>query len=1184
MVLHLLQCEDSQGTKEVVSVIQLLQAWEKKHSSLNSKVPVLKLLCVSTGRHMRVAGDAMDPRKHFLSGVLLSAALELPWLRVCQLDACPKLRGGLLAELLLQEMSSDLDSSEVLLDADGARLVRRLRPAALAPQNRLQVLMQCRSILLAGGAGGIGALWAEHLSADAVLLLGRRPQKALALQRRLERLRRGNSEIVYISADISKKQQLLSALKNCPAMNFLDFAACLCESFEPPQSVLQLDAQTAMNGPQEKLRGAENFIEVLKELTSSTSPRARHGLPVLFTSSAVSVAGAPQLGVYGAKARALEALCTKEAAKASAQRRKTLEIGCVALSAWDHVGITAAFPALASNAPALGLKTLTPQQGLEALEAVLRFQAPRFTVLMVGVDGQHPRVQALTGGSSAGAATSTATVSGCVEMIQAAVRKVLGKEANLGDSFVELGLDSMSSMSLHSTLSDCSGVVLPLSLFYDEPSLLDAAKYLHGAAAPSGGVHDGNDEENLEALLQDDEARRSYQLSQGRSAMNAKDFHLARDKCRAAAVNATGPALIAARSLEAEACHALGDAAMALELLREVLRAEEELHGAESAESCLALGKLIHLGATDQRPDFQRHHRRFLEAVAWVATATKVEAVAAAGGSWEMQRLRWLNLDLQKLDGFPKDELGALGGLEVLEVMTLRRNGLTELPSSFGQLQTLRELYLTGNCLSDLPESFCNLSKLQVLCLERNRLVKLPSAIYAISKRLLQLGLDEQEVPFSLDEPLLIPKLSILRARGCQAATFPKMLLGSKGAANLNTVFWANNGLFKLPDLQDVSVAEALRSLRLLDLAHNQITSMIALTMSEFSLRHLRDLSLAGNRLTEIPAEIAQALPSLQQLWLHGNQLRHLPEELGELHSLAILELHHNQLLELPRTMGKLQKLNWFFAHGNELTDVHIIKTLNTLPRLKIVGLGCNKIPLQQIDFHSLHASYGLGWNLGIAAADEVLTEALTTTDLHWDRLVSDEVQQLLVITFSAQGAPVAQGQAEVRALRDAMLKVDALYVCDPANAWFLQDPTFQWKGLEYFEQKISSITSKYRRVFAWGGSMGGSASLLFAHLVDRVHAFSPQVDLAFTWPTFGTAEVRDQFRRQVQDSVSRCRGKVHLHVGAENHTDNRHAAALALANVHLHETANHNTMKHVKQRGKLLPLLKFEVMDLLIQ
>ena len=39
------------------------------------------------------------------TGVLLSAALEMPWLKVCQLDACPKLRASTLAEQLLQEMS-----------------------------------------------------------------------------------------------------------------------------------------------------------------------------------------------------------------------------------------------------------------------------------------------------------------------------------------------------------------------------------------------------------------------------------------------------------------------------------------------------------------------------------------------------------------------------------------------------------------------------------------------------------------------------------------------------------------------------------------------------------------------------------------------------------------------------------------------------------------------------------------------------------------------------------------------------------------------------------------------------------------------------------------------------------------------------------------------------------------------
>ena len=31
-------------------------------------------------------------------------------------------------------------------------------------------------------------------------------------------------------------------------------------SFEPPQSVLQLDAATAMNGPQEKLRGVRDAV------------------------------------------------------------------------------------------------------------------------------------------------------------------------------------------------------------------------------------------------------------------------------------------------------------------------------------------------------------------------------------------------------------------------------------------------------------------------------------------------------------------------------------------------------------------------------------------------------------------------------------------------------------------------------------------------------------------------------------------------------------------------------------------------------------------------------------------------------------------------------------------------------------------------------------------------------------
>ena len=441
-------------------------------------------------------------------------------------------------------------------------------------------------------------------------------------------------------------------------------------------------------------------------------------------------------------------------------------------------------------------------------------------------------------------------------------------------------------------------------------------------------------------------------------------------------------------------------------------------------------------------------YARFIAAIAWVEAAgyaTGAEGqIASASPSraplMAPDKLQLLNLDCQKLGLFERHPhaLCTLGQLEVLETLKLRRNVLTALPSEIGRLVRLRELWLTQNHLCDLPESFGNLSKLQVLALERNHLARLPSCLGKL-RRLLQLGLDEQET--AMEGLVVVPAavLSILRGRGCQAP-FPALSSEKHENPNLNTVFWANNGLSTVPHLQAFA-----QSLRLLDLAHNRIATV---GDEIFSLCNLRDLSLAGNVLQDLPRSIGR-MRCLQQLWLHGNSLSQLPDELGDLESLAILELHHNRLLGLPSSLFGLQKLNWFFAHGNRLTDPRIVKTLSALPRIKIVGLGSNKLQLKDLDFRKLgRASFGLGWNLGVQS-NPVLTEALTTTELHWDKM-EDEIQDVLVVTFSAQGAPVAQGQAEVRALRDAFLKVDALYVCDPANAWFLQDPSQQWRGLSW--------------------------------------------------------------------------------------------------------------------------------------
>merc|ERR1712232_713314 len=118
--------------------------------------------------------------------------------------------------------------------------------------------------------------------------------------------------------------------------------------------------------------------------------------------------------------------------------------------------------------------------------------------------------------------------------------------------------------------------------------------------------------------------------------------------------------------------------------------------------------------------------------------------------------------------------------------------------------------------------------------------------------------------------------LSTLRGRGCGAA-FPDLILPTGLVSpNLNTVFWANNGLVSVP----VVLVESFRaSMRLLDLAHNAICD---LGQELFNLINLRDLSLAGNRLRAVTPALGQ-MSHLQQLWLHGNALEELPEELGNL-------------------------------------------------------------------------------------------------------------------------------------------------------------------------------------------------------------------------------------------------------------------------------------------------------------
>ena len=378
-LVHLLQT-DAWNASDVTSLIQILQAWslglaQARQANPEQASSVLHILCVSTGRCAHLCGASSDPRKHLLTGVLLSASAELP-LRCCHVDVAP---GRSHAEQVEQGQSKLVETlaltatdlltelgfpAEILVDSDGNRLARRLKPMAL--EVKQPGGLSFRTVLMAGGAGGVGALWAQFLKAETLILLGR-SLPAGKPRGKLDQLKLAASEVLYIPVDICDKRRLSDALQDCAAKE-IDFACSLCESFRP-LPLCDLDG-TSMDLPLQKLCGAENFVSVL-----STYCKVKK-LPVLFTSTAVSVNGAAQLAQYAAGARALEAFCARERC---CNDRTGCDVRCVALSAWDGIGITEQFPRLAAASPAAGLKVLTAHAGVLALEAVFhRFRAPRY--------------------------------------------------------------------------------------------------------------------------------------------------------------------------------------------------------------------------------------------------------------------------------------------------------------------------------------------------------------------------------------------------------------------------------------------------------------------------------------------------------------------------------------------------------------------------------------------------------------------------------------------------------------------------------------------------------------------------------------------------------------------------------------------------------------------------------------
>jgi Leucine-rich repeat (LRR) protein len=110
-----------------------------------------------------------------------------------------------------------------------------------------------------------------------------------------------------------------------------------------------------------------------------------------------------------------------------------------------------------------------------------------------------------------------------------------------------------------------------------------------------------------------------------------------------------------------------------------------------------------------------------------------------------------------------------------------------------------------------------------------------------------------------------------------------------------------------------------LTGLEELSVAGNRLTKVPAVIAK---LRGLRDLNLGQNKLPALDAKLLRSLSGLRCLSLFGNPLAALPEEIGCLSQLQELRLEGLTIRTPPESLRRLRRLRKVYLNQEHLLSV----------------------------------------------------------------------------------------------------------------------------------------------------------------------------------------------------------------------------------------------------------------------
>lgn len=456
------------GVLRLLSTIQAILAWPVTFHPAGLWIVTAGAYAVGTGSNV-VADRAM------IAGLAAAIPDNNPQFSCVAIDLALGMHNQEQTNILIHELGSQ-PSTGVFAWRDGQRLTRAWR--LFSPNDLMPV---CRNdppnrlIIIAGGAGGIGAYIARHLATHnhpRLILLGRAPLDR-SRSELLADLARLGAQADYYQIDITDEQQVEQLISR--------FSTVADGIFGIVQAAGIIDVGSLQT------KQAEQFAAVLAPKVKGTwlLTRAllRHSQQPTFFITCSSIAAVIP-GLSGGIADYAVANAFLDAFAASEQRvgRPMVAINW---SAWDGVGL-ASIPMLLNRIRQRSLPPLKPTQALQAFDQALTMSQHQSQLMVllahhsVAAENAYPIDQTVQANH-----TSPPHTINLAQSIAQQIQQLVGKTLRIDPktiaydaAFLSLGLDSLQAVDLVKQLEQSMGMVLPLTLFFEFQSIQTLAEHL----------------------------------------------------------------------------------------------------------------------------------------------------------------------------------------------------------------------------------------------------------------------------------------------------------------------------------------------------------------------------------------------------------------------------------------------------------------------------------------------------------------------------------------------------------------------------------------------------------------------------------------------------------------------------------------------------------------------------------